>query len=135
MSDYFSIALSYHTLLSVIWQPYTFCCCILAASDNIYRFILYGVWNAWPLFFPEGSGFSILLGNGDHPCYFSFEFSVCSSLFSVCVGFSVHVAQQDFYYFKGYQFGDWYLSNFRFFGLSQGPKVMKNVSPTKSCNK
>ena len=26
----------------------------------------------------------------------------CSVL---CVGFSVHVAQQDFYYFKGYQFG------------------------------
>ena len=61
--------------------------------------------------------------------------SVLLSVQCMCVGFSVHVAQQDFYYFKGYQFGDWYLSNFRFFGLSQGPKVMKNVPPTKTCNK
>ena len=36
-------------------------------------------------FFPEGSGFSILLENGDHPCYFSFEFSFYSPLSSVCV--------------------------------------------------
>ena len=136
MFDYFAITLSYHTLLSVIWQPYTFCCCILAASDNIYRFILYGVWNAWPLFFPWR--FSILLGKWGPPLLFFFwVFFLLFSVQCMCVGFSVHVAQQDFYYFKGYQFGDWYLSNFRFFGLSQGPKVMKNVPvpPTKSCNK
>ena len=47
------------------------------------------VWGAWPLFW---SLFCL-----DHPC-FSFQ-----SLGSV--GFSVHVAQQDFYYFKGYHFG------------------------------
>ena len=31
--------------------------------------------------------------------------SVLLSVQCMCVGFSVHVAQQDFYYFKGYQFG------------------------------
>ena len=84
MFDYFAITLSYHTLLSVIWQPYTFCCCILAASDNIYRFILYGVWNAWPLFFPWR--FSILLGKWGPPLLFFFwVFVLFSSQFSVCV--------------------------------------------------
>ena len=72
--------------------------------------------------------FSILLGKWGPPLLFFFwVFVLLFSVQCMCVGFSVHVAQQDFYYFKGYQFGDWYLSNFRFFGLSQGPKVMKNV--------
>ena len=52
----------------------------------------------------------------------------CSVL---CVGFSVHVAQQDFYYFKGYQFRGWYLSNFRFWPVTERHRKSEKCPPSK----
>ena len=101
-------------LLNIVWL---FCNCPflshIAVSNltAIYIFLLHlgsigqqhlQVHSLWGLkcltsFFPEGSGFSILLGNGDHPCYFSFEFSFCSSLFSLCWFFSPDGARYTFF--------------------------------------
>ena len=75
--------------------------------------------------------FSILLGKWGPPLLFFFwVFVLFSSQFSLCVGFSVHVAQQDFYYFKGYQFGDWHLSNLRFWPVT-GTESHEKCPPYK----
>ena len=121
MSDYFAITLSYHNVaVSNLTAIYIFLLHLGSIGQHLQVHSLWGLkcltsffpWRFWVL--------NIAWKWGPPLLFFFWVFVLLSSLFSLCVGFSVHVAQQDFYYFKGYQFGDWYLSNFRFFGLSQG---------------
>ena len=130
MSDYFAITLSYHNV-AVSNLTAIYILLLHLGSIGQQHLQVHSLWGLKCLtsFFPL-KVLNIAWKWGPPLLFFFWVFGLLSSLFSLCVGFSVHVAQQDFYYFKGYQFGDWYLSNFRFFGLSQGrttPKVMKNV--------
>ena len=86
MSDYFAITLSYHNV-AVSNLTAIYILLLHLGSIGQQHLQVHSLWGLKCLtsFFPEGSGFSILLGNGDHPCYFSFEFSFCSPLCSVCV--------------------------------------------------